>query len=74
MLKKQKGITLVALVITIIVLIILATISITMVLGNDGLIAKSKQGANEYKNAAANEQAQLDAVNRTIDEILQDVH
>ena len=74
MLKEQKGITLVALVITIIVLIILATISITMVLGNDGLIAKSKQGANEYKNAAANEQTQLDAVNRTIDEILQDVH
>lgn len=74
MLKEQKGITLVALVITIIVLIILATISITMVLGDEGLIAKSKQGANDYKNAAAHEQNQLDAVNRTIDEILQDVH
>ena len=73
MLKEQKGITLVALVITIIVLIILATISITMVLGDEGLIAKSKQGANDYKNAAAYEQNQLDAVNRTIDEILQDV-
>ena len=70
MLKEQKGITLVALVITIIVLIILATISITMVLGNDGLIAKSKQGANDYKDAAAAEQTELQKVNNVIDNIL----
>ena len=70
MLKEQKGITLVALVITIIVLIILATISITMVLGQDGLIAKSKQGANDYKDPAAAEQTELQKVNNVIDNIL----
>ena len=69
MFKQEKGITLVALVITIIVLIILAGISITMVLGQDGLITKSRDGANQYKNAAANEQQQLNAINDIVNEI-----
>ncbi|MBP3256346.1 MAG: hypothetical protein J6M60_07705 [Clostridia bacterium] len=68
MLKEQKGITLVALVITIIVLIILAGISITMVLGEDGLINKSKRGADNYSRAAAAEQTQLDNVNSWLEE------
>ena len=63
MFKKEKGITLVALVITIIVLIILAGISITMVLGEDGLINKSKRGADNYATGAAQEQQQLDNIN-----------
>ena len=67
MFKEQKGITLVALVITIIVLIILAGISITMVLGQDGLITKAKDGAGNYKESAANEQLQLQAINDFID-------
>ena len=61
--KENKGITLVALVITIIILIILAGITINMVLGEDGLIAKSKAGANDYKNAAADEQTMLGKIN-----------
>ena len=55
MLKGQKGITLVALVITIIVLIILAGISISLVLNNGGLVDKAKQGAANYQNAADQE-------------------
>lgn len=55
MLKGQKGITLVALVVTIIVLIILAGVSIALVLGDNGLVTKTKEGANQYKAAAANE-------------------
>ena len=42
MMKADKGITLVALIITIIVLLILAGVSIAMVLGDNGLINKSK--------------------------------
>lgn len=61
--KENKGITLVALVITIIILIILAGITISMVLGEDGLIGKAKKGAEEYKNAAANEQTMLGKIN-----------
>ena len=43
--NNQKGITLIALVITIIVLIILAGISINLVLGENGLFNKAKQAA-----------------------------
>ena len=43
MLKKQNGITLIALVITIIVMLILAGVVISMVVGDNGIITKSKQ-------------------------------
>ena len=66
--KENKGITLVALVITIIVLIILAGITISMVLGENGLIGKAKQGAEEYKNAAADELTMLGKINDLIEE------
>ena len=54
--RKQKGITLIALVITIIVLLILAGVTLNLVLSNNGLIAKSKQGVTKYKEASQNEQ------------------
>ena len=41
--KNNKGITLVALVVTIVVLLILAGVSINLVLGNNGIIAKAKE-------------------------------
>ena len=44
-LKQAKGITLIALVITIVVLIILATVTISFVFGEDGLIARAEQAA-----------------------------
>lgn len=59
MLKGQKGITLVALVVTIIVLIILAGVSIALVLSDNGLVNKAKYGANEYKTKANVEQGEL---------------
>ena len=42
MFKKERGITLVALVVTIVVLLILAGVSISMVLGNNGIVTKAK--------------------------------
>ena len=53
MLKNKKGITLVALVVTIVVLLILAGVSINLVLGNNGIIAKAKDA--ETKSAEASE-------------------
>ncbi len=41
MFKKERGITLVALVVTIVVLLILAGVSISMVLGNNGIVKKA---------------------------------
>ena len=51
-LKSQKGITLIALVITIIVLLILASVSITMLTGNNGILQKAttaKEGSAEVE-------------------------
>ena len=62
MLKGQKGITLVALVVTIIVLIILAGVSIALVLGDNGIITKARDGRTNYLLAANEEDAQLSNV------------
>lgn len=55
MLKEQKGITLVALVITIIVLLILAGITISLTLGEHGIIRRAQDAGNTYQHAANNE-------------------
>ena len=47
MLKNKKGITLIALVVTIVVLLILAGVSINLVLDNNGIIQKSKEARSE---------------------------
>lgn len=59
MLKQQKGITLVALVITIVVLIILAGVAISLTLGDNGIFTKAKEGKENYMTAANAEQAEL---------------
>lgn len=56
MFKKEKGITLVALVVTIVVLLILAGVSISLVLSNNGVIKKAKDAKTQYQNAANYEQ------------------
>ena len=55
MLKNKKGITLVALVITIVVLLILAGVSINLVLGNNGIIAKAKDAETKSAEASQND-------------------
>ena len=50
MFKGNKGITLVALIITIIVLLILAGVSITFAL-QGGILDNAKKAVNEYNNA-----------------------
>lgn len=56
--KRQNGITLVALVITIIILLILAGISIAA-LSNQGLFKKATQATNETEKAQKNESKTL---------------
>ena len=59
--KEIKGITLITLAITIVVLIILAGVSINAVIGDDGIIRKAQNSANLTKEAELKE-----AINRTI--------
>lgn len=53
--KNQRGITLIALVITIIVLLILAGVSIAMLTGDNGILTRSNQAAFETAFATARE-------------------
>ena len=58
-LKQAKGITLIALVITIVILIILATVTISFVLGENGIIARAEQAAEMTETQNILEQMEL---------------
>lgn len=53
--KNQKGITLVALVITIVVLLILAGVTISMVLGPNGVLTNSQKAKDNSAQGTAND-------------------
>ena len=57
--RKENGITLVSLVVTIIVLIILAGISINLTIGQDGIITKAKQAKENIEIAKVEEETRL---------------
>jgi len=57
--RNQKGITLVALVVTIIVLLILAGISLNLVAGSNGILTRASNAANTNYRAAAREATEL---------------
>ena len=68
---QEKGITLIALVITIVILIILATVTLNVVIGENGLIEKTKYAKDLYANSAVAEEqgindliAQMDNINK----------
>ncbi len=60
--STEKGITLVALVVTIVVLLILAGVSINLVINNDGIMKRAKEAQERYRQASENEQKDLDTV------------
>ena len=66
MLRNKKGITLIALVVTIVVLLILAGISISLIVDKNGIIQKSKDARRVTKEAAKNE---LDDIDRLIEDM-----
>ena len=70
LLKKEKGVTLIALVVTIVILIILAAVSMTMVLGNNGIFTQAQKGANSMASAEANTQEGFNSMSSEIDKIL----
>ena len=56
---KEKGITLIALVVTIILLLILVGVTISQIAGSNGLFQRARQAVEKYKNAAEEEQIQI---------------
>ena len=57
--KKENGITIVALVVTIIILIILAGISINLILGDNGIITVTKKAKENTELAKVEEEKEL---------------
>lgn len=60
--KKQNGITLVALVITIIVLLILAGVALATLTGNDSIMNNAQNAVDKYNNKAIDTQNFLNDV------------
>ena len=60
--KYEVGITLVALVVTIVILLILAGVSLNLVIGNEGILTRSKEAVDKYGKQAENEQQGLNDV------------
>lgn len=72
MLRKNKGITLIALVVTIIVLLILAAVSINSIIGENGIVSKAKKAQEETKRAKLEESLQLKLAEAQIDTLTGD--
>ena len=63
---KEAGITLVALVVTIIVLLILAGVTISLALGDNGIIGKAQEASNMYANASKDERTALNELSEEV--------
>ena len=60
--NKQRGVTLISLAVTIIVLIILAGVSINTVIGDNGIITQAQRAAREMANATVASEEQINAL------------
>mgnify|MGYP002570284762 CR=1 FL=1 len=65
--KNAKGVTMLALVVTIIVLLILAAITLNLAVGENGIIARAKLARDKAKNASIGEEEAMNAASGEID-------
>ena len=65
--SNQTGITLIALVVTIVVLLILAGVSINALFGNSGIIKKAQEAQNKMNDAQNSDLNALDNLNEWVD-------
>ena len=65
--QANKGITLIALVVTIVILLILATISINMLFGSNGLITKAQIAKNEMEVSTLKESLDMYYLNNSLE-------
>lgn len=62
--KKQKGITLIALIITIIILLILAGVVLNSIIGNGSIIGKSQEAVDKYNGAVTEEKEIINTISK----------
>lgn len=72
--QKERGITLIALVITVIVMLILAGVAINLTIGDNGIFRKSEEGAQIYKNSANDEASSLNDADSKMGELVNQYH
>lgn len=72
--KSNLGITLVALVITIIILLILAGVTLSLTLGENGLLKRTELAKEEYENAGNKEETGLEQITNSIDNYIGDTN
>ena len=70
---KKRGITLVALVITIIVLLILAGVTINLLIGESGIIAQAQRAKNETQQRQKEEEEGLASLEQQMEEALENI-
>ena len=63
---KEKGITLIALVVTIIILLILAGVTLSLTISENGLFSRAQNSADRYKSSEQNETSMLEALDKQI--------
>ena len=68
--RAEKGITLLALILTVVIMIILAAVTISVTLGDGGLVDQAKWAAEQTANSTKSEQEQLDDVSSQINDII----
>lgn len=73
MFKKESGITLVALVVTIIVLLILAGVAISLTIGQNGIITRAQNATQKWDEAEKDEAGKMNTFTNTYDNLLQNL-
>ena len=68
--NNKRGVTLLALIITVVIMLILAAVTINVTLGDGGLIDQAKHAAEKTQEATREEQEQLDDLTSQLNEII----
>ena len=69
-LKKEQAITLIALVVTLVILMILAAVSINIILGDQGIFGQAKKSANSYQQSEINDLRALESLASELEDVL----
>ena len=68
--KEKRGITLIALAVTIVVILILAGVTIDVTLGENGILNKSKEAADRMNNLVKEDEAELNELLNELNETM----
>ena len=69
-LKQVEGITLIALIITIIILLILAGITINLTVGQKGILRRAQEAGKNYQESADRESEEIENLLKNVDDIM----